>query len=96
MMDRLLDDFGLGPDDEVAVLINDLGSATVAELLIVNRRVISILSGAGINVYDVRIGRFCTTQEMAGFSISLLKLDDELRRLYDMPASSLAFSKGGV
>jgi len=96
MMDRLLGDFGLDSDDEVALLINDLGSTTVGELLIVNRRVSSILSGAGINVHDVRIGRFCTTQEMAGFSITLLKLDDELKRLYDLPAFSMAFSKGGA
>jgi dihydroxyacetone kinase-like protein len=96
MMDRLLGDFGLGSKDEVAVLVNDLGSTTVGELLIVNRRVQANLSKAGISVHDVQIGRFCTTQEMAGFSISLLKLDDELKRLYDMAASSMAFSKGGM
>lgn len=95
MMERLQEDFQLTSGDDISLLINDLGSMTVGELLIVNRRVQAILGDAGIGVHDVQIGRFCTTQEMAGFSISLFKLDDDLKRLYDMPASSMAFSKGG-
>jgi len=44
-------------------------------------------------VYDTLLGSYCTCQEMAGFSITLMKLDDELKKYYDMPASSLGFSK---
>lgn len=95
MVDRLLKASSLNSGDEVCVLINDLGSTTVSELLIVNRRVSSLLKNQGIAIHDVQIGRYCTTQEMAGFSITLFKLDEELKRLYDVPASSLAFNKGG-
>jgi len=52
-----------------------------------------ILDRAGINVYDTVMGGFCTSQEMAGFSISLMKLDTELKRYYDMPARSFGFVK---
>ena len=44
-------------------------------------------------VYDTIIGSFCTSQEMAGFSITLMKLDEELKRYYDMPASSFGFTR---
>jgi dihydroxyacetone kinase-like protein len=93
MMDRILSDLPFQSDDEVCLLINDLGATTTMELLIVNRKVRQILRDKGIAVYDTRIGSFCTCQEMAGFSITLLKLDPELKRYYDMPADSFALTK---
>jgi dihydroxyacetone kinase-like protein len=63
------------------------------ELLIVNRRVRQILRDKGIRVHDTVIGSYCTCQEMAGFSITLLKLDHELKKYYDLPARSLGFTK---
>ena len=47
----------------------------------------------GITIHDTAMGSFCTSQEMAGFSISLTKLDDELKKYYDMPADSFGFKK---
>jgi dihydroxyacetone kinase-like protein len=93
MMVRILADLPFESGDEVCLLINDLGATTMMELLIVNRRVRQILRERGINVHDTIIGSFCTSQEMAGFSISLMKLDDDLRRYYDMPASSFGYTK---
>jgi dihydroxyacetone kinase-like protein len=61
--------------------------------LIVNRRVHYLLRREGIEIHDTIIGSFCTCQEMAGFSISLMKLNDELRKYYDMPADSLGYRK---
>jgi dihydroxyacetone kinase-like protein len=60
----------------------------------VNRRVRRILRDHTISVYDTVIGSYCTCQEMAGFSITLMKMDDELKRYYDLPARSLGFAKG--
>jgi dihydroxyacetone kinase-like protein len=93
MMQRILQDLPFRSGDEVCLLINDLGSTTMMELLIVNRKVRQILDAAGIKVYDTVMGSFCTCQEMAGFSISLLKLDAELKRYYDLPARSFGFTK---
>ncbi len=93
MMARILADLPFVSGDEVCLLINDLGATTMMELLIVNRRVRQILRDRDIEVHDTTIGSFCTSQEMAGFSVSLMKLDDELRRYYDMPASSFGYTK---
>ncbi|MCP4399904.1 MAG: dihydroxyacetone kinase subunit DhaK, partial [bacterium] len=93
MMEKILKDLPFQNGDEVALLVNDLGSTTMMELLIVNRKVRQILRERGIAVYDTVIGSFCTCQEMAGFSITLMKLDEELKKYYDMPASSLGYVK---
>ncbi len=94
MMARILADLPFSAGDEVALLVNDLGATTMMELLIVNRRARRILREQGLRVHDTVVGSYCTCQEMAGFSLTLLKLDDELKRYYDLPARSVGFVKG--
>lgn len=93
MMDKLLSESQISRNKEVCVLINGLGSTTLMELLIVNRRVSQILEERGIKVYEMDADSYCTTQEMAGFSITLLELDEELKELYDAPAISPYYKK---
>jgi phosphoenolpyruvate---glycerone phosphotransferase subunit DhaK len=93
MMDKILPDLPFKAGDEVCLLVNDLGATTMMELLIVNRKVHRILKEKGITVHDTLVGSLVTCQEMAGFSLSLLRLDEELKRFYDMPASSLGLTK---
>jgi dihydroxyacetone kinase-like protein len=93
MMDRILPDLPFQANDEVCLLINDLGATTMMELLIVNRKVRQILREKLITVYDTLIGSFCTSQEMAGFSVTLMKLDDELKGYYDMSAYSFGLTR---
>ncbi len=93
MMGRILADLPFGAGDEVALLVNDLGSTTWMELLVACRQAHQVLAGAGIHVHDTVVGSYCTCQEMAGFSLTLMRLDDELRAYYDTPCSSLGFSK---
>ena len=95
MLERILKDLPFQPGDEVCLLINNLGATTMTELLILNRRTRQVLAQVGLVVHDTVIGSFCTSQEMAGFSITLMKLDDELKRFYDLPAACLAYTKGG-
>lgn len=94
MMDTILSDMSLKKSDKVCLLVNNLGGTTMMELLIVNRKVRSILAEKDIQVHDTLVGSYCTSLEMAGFSISLMKLDDELQTYYDMPASCAAWTKG--
>jgi dihydroxyacetone kinase-like protein len=94
MMDEILRDLPLHRGDRVALLVNDLGSTTFMELLIVNRKVHQILAERGVVIHDTVIGSFCTCQEMAGVSITCMQLDEELIPYYDVPASSLGFRKG--
>ncbi|EJS86960.1 hypothetical protein AAUPMC_17040, partial [Pasteurella multocida subsp. multocida str. Anand1_cattle] len=63
------------------------------ELLISNRKVHQELAKRGIQVHDTLIGSYCTSQEMAGYSVTLFRLDDELQKLYDLPCDGFAWRK---
>lgn len=93
MMSRILEDLPFRKDDEVSVLINGLGATPKEEMYIVYRRIDRILKDKGIAVFHVYVGEFATSMEMAGFSISLLKLDDELKRLLAKPARTPFFEQ---
>ena len=69
----------------MAVLINGLGATPKEELYIIYRRVAQVLADKGIKVFKVDVGEFATSMDMAGVSISLLKLDDELKKYLSMP-----------
>jgi dihydroxyacetone kinase-like protein len=93
MAGYILDDLPFERGDDVCLLVNNLGSTTMMEMLIATRHLFSILDARGIRVHHTAMGTFAACQEMAGFSFSMMKLDDELRRFYDMPASSLGFTR---
>jgi dihydroxyacetone kinase-like protein len=93
MLARVADDFPLAPGDEVCLLVNDLGSTTWMELLIATRQAHRLLSERSVRIHDTVLGSYCTSQEMAGFSLTLMRLDAELKRYYDMPARAVAFTK---
>lgn len=91
-MTRLVvQDLPFARGDEVALLLNNLGATTMMELLIVNRGVRRVLDGLGVKVWRSDIGPFFTSQEMAGFSLSLMKLDANLKRWLGAPAASPAY-----
>ena len=96
MMELLLDDHDLAKGDRIALMINNLGSTTFMELCIINRHIFAILNDAQVDVHRTDIGSFLTTQEMAGFSISILKLDDNISALLDQRASGLVMKFGGT
>ena len=76
---------------EVAVMINSAGATPLMELFILNNRVADVLAEKGIKVYKTLVGEFMTSIEMAGFSISLLKLDGQLKELLDAKADTPGF-----
>jgi len=83
----------LAAGDEIVFFVNSLGATTMMELLIALKRARQILDERGIVTYDVMVGPLVTCQEMAGISFSVTRLDDELKRLWDMPCQSNCFSK---
>lgn len=93
MMGKILPDLPYEKGDEVSVLMNGLGATPKEELYIAYRKVASILSERGIGVFKVYVGEFATSLEMSGFSISLLKLDDELKGLLSKPARTPFFEQ---
>lgn len=94
MYSELMADADLKAGDEVCVLVNGLGSTTITELAIAFRRVKQLLIKDGIKVYDTDLNSYCTSMEMGGFSITLFKLDEELKKYYDMPCYCPFYAKG--
>jgi phosphoenolpyruvate---glycerone phosphotransferase subunit DhaK len=93
ILDLLIEDLPFERGDEVVALVNGYGSTTLMEMYIISRKLNSYLPEKGISVYSTEIGEFCTSQEMAGVSISLVKLDSELKKYFDMPSETVSFKK---
>jgi dihydroxyacetone kinase-like protein len=93
LLSRILDDMKLIPGDQVAVMINGLGGTPLMELYILNKKVSQILKNRDISVYNTYVGEYMTAIEMAGCSITLLKLDDQLIELLEAPADTIAWKK---
>jgi len=92
MLPPILADLPFCAGDEVCVLLNNSGSLTLMELAILHRRVAQALANAEIKIYRSWLGPYATTQAMAGFGLSLCRVDDQLKALYDAPANG-AFLK---
>ena len=92
LLDSILADLDYVGHD-VVVLVNGMGGTPLMELYIVNNFVQDYLKEKGVHVYDTMVGNYMTSIEMAGFSLTLLRLDDELKALYDAKADTLAWKK---
>jgi dihydroxyacetone kinase-like protein len=88
MVMEVINDLPFRAGDEVAVLINGLGATPAIELYVCYRNVKQILDAKNIKIERSYVGEFFTALEMAGFSVTLMKLDDELLSLLDAPADT--------
>lgn len=93
LLERVLAEVSLQKGDRVAVLVNGLGATPKEELYILYRRVHDVLAERGVTIHRPYVGEYATSLEMAGASITLLHLDDELTDLLDAPASSPFFQQ---
>ncbi len=89
MCNVVLADLPFEKDDEVVLLISGLGSTPVMELYILYRDVSGLLEEAGIHVHLSYVGNYFTSLEMAGATLTLMKLDDELKQCIDHEADSV-------
>lgn len=87
-LNTLLNDMPVAAGEEVALLINGLGATSAEELYILSNSVSKRLEDKGISIYRTFVGEFATSMEMAGASISIMKLDDETRAMLDMPVAT--------
>ena len=90
LLDKILSDIDY-TGHEVAVMVNSSGATPLMELFIINNHVADVLAAKGIRVYKTFVGEYMTSLEMEGFSVSLLRLDDELKALLDAHADTIAF-----
>ncbi len=94
---RIIDDLFLDRPDmqEVAVLVNGFGSTPMQELYVFNNDVCEHLARKGIKIYRTFVGNYMTSIDMAGASVSLLAVDDELKTYLDAEANTPAFKMDG-
>jgi len=93
MYNELKSEMGLKENDEVAVLVNGLGSTTLLELNIVYYELNKHMEADKLVVHDAEIKSYCTCQEMGGFSITILRLDEELKKYYDTSCFSPYYAR---
>lgn len=93
MLDEVLGDIDVPAGSRVVVLVNGLGSTPLEELYVLFRRVKSRLDDAGVGIHRSYVGEYVTSLEMAGASLSLLVVDDELAALIDAPARTPFFEQ---
>lgn len=90
LLNKILSDYNYR-DGEVALLVNGLGATPLMELYILNGEIQKVLEEKGIKVYKTLVGNYTTALDMTGCSISLLKLDEELKELLDAPVDTVAW-----
>ena len=91
LLERIFDENIYNSGDEVAVMINGMGGTPLMELFIANKYVNAVLASENIKVSKTFVGNYMTSLDMEGFSITLLKLDSELKKLLNAPADTPAF-----
>lgn len=87
LLSKILEDYDYS-GSEVALMVNGLGATPLMELYILNNEVEKLLTDKGIKIYKTFVGNYMTSLEMAGCSLTLMKLDDELKELLDAPCST--------
>jgi phosphoenolpyruvate---glycerone phosphotransferase subunit DhaK len=91
LLARVLEDYDYS-NSQVALLVNGLGATPLMELYILNNEVEKVLTSKGIKIYKTFVGNYMTALEMAGCSLTLMKLDDELKELLDAPCCTPALT----
>ncbi|MPQ43527.1 dihydroxyacetone kinase subunit DhaK [Clostridium tarantellae] len=93
MVNELLDDLGIveNSNEEIALLVNGFGATPMQELYLLNNSVTRELSKKNIKIYKTFVGNYMTSIDMAGASISIMKLDNQLKELLTKPCDTPAF-----
>ncbi len=93
MTEAILADLQPSAGDRMAVMVNGLGATPPEELYVVYRKVHDILTGRGLRIHRAYVGEYATSMEMAGASLTFVRLDDELIELLDHPAHTPFFTQ---
>lgn len=93
MVEKVLGDTPAGAGSKAAVLLNGLGDTKYEELFVLYKDVHRLLTEAGIQIHDPLVGEFVTSLDMAGCSLTLMWLDDDLQALHDAPCAAPAYTR---
>lgn len=92
MVDELIKDMPIGINDSVVVMISGLGNTIQSELNILYGRVHDVLKDKKINIYHAFVGNYFTSLDMMGATLTIMSIDEELKKLLDLPAYSVALN----
>ena len=90
LLNKILSDIDYS-DSEVALMVNGSGGTPLMELYLINNHVYDVLTDKGIKIYKTLVGNYMTSIEQEGFSLTLLKLDEQLKTLLDAPSDTSAY-----
>ncbi|MFC6825481.1 dihydroxyacetone kinase subunit DhaK [Halopelagius fulvigenes] len=90
---NVLDDLEVEDGEEVVVMVNGMGGTPLSELFIVNRKVQEIVSDRGLDVWDTWVGDYMTSLDMEGCSVTVLRVDDELKELLEASVDTPALKR---
>lgn len=93
MVDIVLPDYPFVSGDEVVVLVSGLGATPVMELYVLYNEIEKLLEETGIRIHKAYVGNYFTSLEMSGATLTVMKLDEELKELIDMPAYSMGLKQ---
>ena len=93
MVDVVLPDYPFVEGDEVAVLVSGLGATPVMELYVLYDEIEKLLTEKGIRIHRSYVGNYFTSMEMMGATLTVMKLDDELKELIDMPVNCMGMQQ---
>lgn len=96
LLDELPDDIETTQGARAAVILNGLGSVKSEELFVTYRRIAELLQEAGVTIVEPDVGELVTSFEMAGVSLTLMWLDDDLEQAWTSPAAAPAYRKGAL
>jgi dihydroxyacetone kinase-like protein len=94
-LDLILPDLPFQKGDETVVLVSGLGATPVMELYIFYDKVARILEGKGIRIHRPYVGNYFTSLEMMGVTLTLMKVDEELKKLIDMDCETMGLTQFG-
>lgn len=93
MVDVVVPDYPFGEGDEVVVLVSGLGATPIMELYVLYDEIEQLLSAKGIKIHRSYVGNYFTSLDMMGATLTVMKLDDELKELIDMPCYSMGLKQ---
>ncbi|MFC7203549.1 dihydroxyacetone kinase subunit DhaK [Haloferax namakaokahaiae] len=92
LAEQVFDDLDLQEGEEVVTMVNGMGGTPLSELYIVNRKLQSMLDDRGVETWDAWVGDYMTSLDMMGCSVTVLRVDEELKDLLSAPASTPALT----
>lgn len=93
MVDVVVPDYPFAEGDEVVVLVSGLGATPVMELYVLYDEIDKLLNEKGIKIHKAYVGNYFTSLEMMGATLTIMKLDEELKELIDMPSNCMGLKQ---